>query len=740
MKKVLSIFCVLALSLLTLVVVGNVYVSAATSDAHTIIANPGEHADTEMNIQWHTDLKNKDSYLLYTKKSDKNWVDAKKVIPTKEECTAFNDVQAVDQNKVKTAQTTFLRCVVNLVDLESDTEYMYKVGQTVMSDVHYFKTGGASEYSAIIISDYHAYLPLPNRLTNAMSMIDKLENYDKSIDFILEVGDTVAYGGCANFWKRNYEEQNYKDYFWCGVNGNHDNMDNTGTKLSNRYYASTHAMPLNGYEGEEGVCYYFVYSDTLFVALDNEYMGADDIPRVQEWAQQAIDNNPTKYIVFMEHYQWFNFVSGSNTHYDRWKEFFDKNGVDLAISGNHHIYGRTNPVKADKEDENGTMYLETSSSDNERGQAYNVSGCDFTKFPSASSTQKSLVKYLFSEESGRTVSGIVLNVNSEEMKVTLLNRNGTVLDTGRVKAKRETPALTIEQKEQAKNDIKFVQNAIGTQVLVLPEYFTGYTMGYEVYNGDSKIFTSNYTNAGKKYASIELDNNQDYDLSVLVKFKDGTSMTYPVKVKTVQNINFINSLNSIGKKLTWCVSDAQSQISKYNVYCNDVKLGEANTNSYSLVNPKFGDVYKVEALNSDGTILDTLEFTYGTFGDVNNDGSIDEQDIKVIQKYINGEEEITSEVLTFADVNGDGKVNIQDACYIKMFKAGFLTTYCKVTHKVKFYGALGELVGEVEVEHGTDAKLPFNESYDYSIVGFSEDYHVVTSDKEIYMTFARKVD
>ena len=34
----------------------------------------------------------------------------------------------------------------------------------------------------------------------------------------------------------------------------------------------------------------------------------------------------------------------------------------------------------------------------------------------------------------------------------------------------------------------------------------------------------------------------------------------------------------------------------YNVYCNDVKLGEANTNSYSLVNPKFGDVYKVEAL------------------------------------------------------------------------------------------------------------------------------------------------
>ena len=58
------IFVVFICSILLLSITLLLGCKSGDSDANTIITNPGENCDHEMNIMWHTDLKNKDKYLI----------------------------------------------------------------------------------------------------------------------------------------------------------------------------------------------------------------------------------------------------------------------------------------------------------------------------------------------------------------------------------------------------------------------------------------------------------------------------------------------------------------------------------------------------------------------------------------------------------------------------------------------------------------------------------------------------
>ena len=118
-------------------------------------------------------------------------------------CDTFNGIYS------KTAsgadfyeEAIFLDYGAMLTGLQPDTEYMYKVcaGGGAYSAVHYFKTAGAAEFSFIWISDFHAYAPLPGRLSNAVRAINAALAIDPSVDFIFSTGDTIAWGGSYSFW------------------------------------------------------------------------------------------------------------------------------------------------------------------------------------------------------------------------------------------------------------------------------------------------------------------------------------------------------------------------------------------------------------------------------------------------------------------------------------------------------------------------------------------------------------
>jgi hypothetical protein len=428
MKKNLILFIALILGL-------NLFSYAQSTennggDAYVIITNSGENARKEIRINWHTNIEHKESFCIYTERSDTAWQSSTTVKAKQEFCTTFDSIyskKASGEDFYEDAR--FWRCSVALENLEPDMEYMYRVGTTDMSEIHYFKTASESgEWSCGIISDIHTYPPLPQRLKSAMNMLKTLENVNgKNFDFILHAGDLCAWGGSHSFWKELYAEPYFCKYMWAGVNGNHDDMARDYAKQTNQYFRHVNNNPLNGYEGEEGVCYYFIYDNALFIMLNNENMRDDKgFDAAQEWVKKVIETNTAKYIIVVEHYQWFWGESGKAFQYSRWKELFDKYGVDLAIGGNEHIYARTNAIYQNRETDGsiGTVYIQTPSSDNGRGRELK----EWTD-------NTDLMKYRWTE-GANTVGAIIMHADNDNLHLTLYDRNGNEIDKALVKAKR----------------------------------------------------------------------------------------------------------------------------------------------------------------------------------------------------------------------------------------------------------------------------------------------------------------
>lgn len=411
-------------------------VTSWAQGVYSVVTCPGEDVSSQMNVSWAADTSywQRVGYVLFTTKKDVEWKRAKKVFPQVRLCSTFDSVYSkTADNQNFYERVCFYKCDAALDGLTPDTEYKYAIiyRDADIKDVHYFKTAGAKKWSACIISDFHSYTPLPKRLVAATEMMDKVFAYDPDIDWVLHLGDICAWGGSYSFWRRLYREPYFYNYMWAGVNGNHDNMTRK-YKLSNEFFRDASFYPRNGYEGEKGVCYFFKYSNVLFIMLNNEDMRKPEgLAAAQDWVRKVVAENPAKFIVVCEHYQWFFGEDGRSSQYQRWRELFDELGVDLALSANNHIYVRTNALYDGKEvtgrelRKRGTVYVQTPSSDNERGVAIT----DSLKFNS------DIIGFRWSE-GAKTVGAMYLKVSNKKMSVLLMDRYGKVLDCVEVVGKR----------------------------------------------------------------------------------------------------------------------------------------------------------------------------------------------------------------------------------------------------------------------------------------------------------------
>ncbi len=389
----------------------------------TVIVNPGEDATTSARVNWHSDIGGADTYCYITTADDTDWSEAWRVEPEREECTVYDNMYSKKpdgQDFYESAR--FIRNVASLEKLQPGTRYMYRVGENAGGETRYFSTlPDNGTWTAAIISDFHSYTPIPERKKAAMSMLDKLKETNGSdFDMILHIGDITAWGGSYSFWRDLYDEPYFRNYMWAGVNGNHDDMDRTGKFNGNYFFKNANANPLNGYEGQEGVCYYTKLGDLLLIALNSEAMRTPEgLAAAQNWVKEVIADNPSKRIAVMEHYQWFYGNQGATSQFSRWNELFDKYEVDFALAANNHIYVATHPIKDGKVTEpgKGTVYIQTPSSDNERG----VEAKELTD-------NTGLIKSRWTE-GAKTVGAMLMKVTPENIEISLYNRNGDLIDT-----------------------------------------------------------------------------------------------------------------------------------------------------------------------------------------------------------------------------------------------------------------------------------------------------------------------
>ena len=416
-----------------------------SADLYSISSGPGEDAAVSMCISWACDTTAGKTCVRIAEARDRKWKRARDIEPEQERrYDAFKGMYS------KTADGTdiyedavFTKCGATISGLKPDTDYKYVIvewadGKPVArSAEHRFRTAGAKHWSACIISDFHSYPPLPRRLEVAMAMIDTMQRFDPSLDWIFSPGDVVAWGGSYSFWRRMFEEENFSEFPWARVNGNHDNwtrqsQESHDFSIPSEFFTGTSWYPQNGYEGETGVCYHFRYGNTLFVMLNSEdSRSAEGLAAAQAWLRDCVQaaragENPPTFVVACMHYEWFGGTNGKSVQYKRWHEVFDELGVDLAVAGNNHVYVRSLPLYEDQVTDGtyGTVYIQTSSCDDDRGRA----------IPDDPMQNPDKIAFRWTEGS-HSVSAIHMDVNDARIVLTLFDRHGHAVDSTIVPAK-----------------------------------------------------------------------------------------------------------------------------------------------------------------------------------------------------------------------------------------------------------------------------------------------------------------
>ncbi|MBR5075180.1 MAG: metallophosphoesterase family protein [Bacteroidales bacterium] len=387
---------------------------------------PGEDCSTQMNVSFAADKDITECYVYLVSSRKKRSAGGYRLLPSDLTlCTVYDSIYSKKANGENFYEdAVFHKFSCSFTNLKPDTRYDYwivaaykddyEVQRYTSSKTYTFTTAGRKEWSACIISDFHSYPPLPKRLESAMNMVETVNSYamqqdGRGFDWVLHLGDVCAWGGSWSFWKEMYSQDAFRNYMWAGLNGNHDNMSRK-YQLTNNYFRYATANPLNGYEGEEGVCYHFTYGNVLFVMLNSESMrDSTGLAKAQEWARGVLKASNAKFKVVCEHYQWFFGENGKTSQLRRWKDLFEEYGVDLALGANNHIYVRSQNLP--------TVYVQTPSSDNERGvemkeQEYN----------------QDIIAKRWSE-GGRTIGAMLMEVDKNSITLTLLDRNGEVQDS-----------------------------------------------------------------------------------------------------------------------------------------------------------------------------------------------------------------------------------------------------------------------------------------------------------------------
>ena len=718
-----------------------------------VYTNPGEDCSTQVTISWHA--SDKFSTLTYTTKNDASYEHATTIQVT----GVYDDTSFVHYDVAK-----FYKCSVALTDLEPDTEYIYKVscGATV-SDQYTFKTAGAPEFTFGYMSDIHAVpydyvgkdeklgigsdVTAVKKMQIVQTLIGEAERINNTkLAFLITSGDEVWRGSQYTNWTE-WSKMNLttarKDYLWVSCPGNHEYYTQTTSSVwnyfpmewdSNRdkiysspeyfyntYFNAVKSVPKNGPKDIPS-CYYTLYNNILFICIDSmqssEYKHIDEI---KVWFENVVKANEGKYqyLIAYQHYPWYDFVTGEDKYAGKWREVFDRCGVDLALSGHMHGYLRTKTLYGGKEsaDGKGTVYVVSpqvgdrpkviSGYQNENLFAYRESTIKWTDY-SAMST---------------------ITVNNEGLTYKLIDVNGDIHDQFTITAKR---ALKVSEANKTAiiNSLTLSANS--------SDIFCDFKNSLSIYVEEMKVSTGgksvtvNPSVDRSGVASLSgLASNTLYDAKVELTFNDGSKYEGNYNVVTSNTYGLINNLKAVSSngamKVTWD-ADA-SKVSEYKLYLDGQFISSSTTNQIevSLDKVTFSTKYTLEAYK-DNKLLFTKDFFYNVYGDVNLDGRIDEADVNKLIELIFAGYTFNSGAIKLLDNNGDGIVDIGDAFRILAYKNNKVEHIVYNEYEVVFVGMDNQAITKVKVSEGQDALAPTAPTVaGYTFVGWSISFTNVTS-------------
>ncbi len=368
MKKLLVF--VLALALCIPCFSGIKTDAVVSANIYTIVTNPGENSNYQMNISWHADYTYTNCYVEYTLASDASFAyakSAKGTYTTEDYLWFFN--RAYGQTTGSKCTTKFLNYGASLDGLTPNTDYIYRIadGKGYYSNVYSFKTSGAENFSIMWTSDMHMTNYESAKVTrwnDTISYLESIADYDIGLHY--NTGDATNCGDRYGFWQTLYGTPVFKKYAYAATIGNHDVYDAMMDDDTNytqywktgKYFGIVNYNPQNGFtqtssrisgylsgngyssyasrssdelitvnsgslsgkmitganENLNGRSYWFNYGGVLFIVFDYYAMtAASERTAAFNWAKSVIDANYGKYdyLICSEHINLYNGDSGT---------------------------------------------------------------------------------------------------------------------------------------------------------------------------------------------------------------------------------------------------------------------------------------------------------------------------------------------------------------------------------------------------------------------------------------------
>lgn len=579
MRKTFKIllFCIIVLIFISL------DVFAIDNNAYLITTNPGADMSSMVNISWHT--KSENMTVEYTKATDTQYAN---------KLTKSGECAVVPFD----GKSDTLQCKVTLDNLESDTKYIYRIGN---SENYSFKTAGTEEFSFLHITDIHAYEPIKGRTNTANQVISKAYTEFDNMAFTILTGDVTAYGTVYEQWNLLYSMSSTKLGMFAITPGNHDYYNPSAQVTNISYFNSVTNNPDNGANELLNSTYYFKYGNTLFISLNSEASASASkyVQLQQEWFEEVVQNNPSEFIVCFTHRPFYT-GDGRNSGQAAdsrvwWQGLFDKYGVDLVISGHNHVYARTHQIYNNQvvnEPGEGTIYITGTT----LGDRYQES-------PGPAMPQVAYSKI------GKIDGGAVFTVKKGEIDIKLINTSGTAFNDdytiySKVNDSRkesfESSIFLQRLSDSTSAHLKYIEPGMGLVNSISVTLDDGTVLGKSYPANDDFILLENMPN-----------NLALYDLNVNIKYRDEST-----QIKKIAVSNLINNLEIIdkeGKTLVWESSYPDGEVDKYYVLVNNKIVSTVSGDTNSVVIPSLvagPNAIELRVVNKRGVIINYYIFEY----------------------------------------------------------------------------------------------------------------------------------
>ena len=727
-----------------------------------LVCNPGEDCSTELRFAWRSSEAS--CYFYFTSANDTKFANAKKyAVAGKLDKESYTNISS--DTPVEVSVYTYELEVDGLVN---GTKYLYKVTTidgTSSTGIHNATTASSTgSFNFIWVGDDHLTHEswskrttfTNNMLKQAVSQISNAGAGD--VNLIVSTGDTVSYGSMYDDqleWNEDYAWTNFvfadspgnHDYYerWSTYNASSGSSSSTMTRYPMSWEAARN-MPDNGISSYVGLGYksnyYFIYNSCLFISIDSiasKYTHDEQ----EQWLKDTVSclEGQFQWLIVYEHYPFFDGETASESHYSgsgfiNWWKAFDEVGVDLALSGDSHVYLRSKPLKNRQVDETGTVYMTCPQVGDRYRYIEERQNDSWMEVRIGSKTGD----YGLADKSGL---GYFI-VTPSKLTYTLIDTSYQVKDTFNLYPKRSLPDGILEKQKIQDNILAdsfelLGKNGSDSEVLVFDYNRVGYLKKLQVKLGNETLVTSSSFDS----ACIDLGNFEDnkvYELDLHVEFLDGTSKDFKVYGSTYAPYGTIGNF-TVGVKdgktvLSW-EANTTNLIARYEVFEGNIQLGVSTSTTLALDSKKpLETVYTLKAYTASNELIFTQNASYKLYGDINYDGAVDKADCDKIFDAVFNQAALSSQEKQYGDLNKDGKVNFADATIIMLYQSGKIEKTCTDKFTVTFKDDRGADLASVKVVYGEDATAPTVPTKDgYTFVGWSRPITNVTGNLVVYAIY-----